>query len=71
MLNVVDEFTREYPDYAPKSKFAVSRKRFAQWLDIWGAHNKMEVTTGRDQGGDRWTTFGEPNTAVVEDVAPF
>ena len=49
-----DDFTNEYPDYAPKAKMTISRTRFYKWLNAYAIFK--EGTTpeeGRDLQG-RW-----------------
>jgi len=51
------DFTNEYPDYAPKSRMAVSRRMFSKWLNSFG-HYKYgcEPLQGRDMIG-KWIEF--------------
>jgi hypothetical protein len=51
------DFTNEYPDYAPKSRMAVSRVRFGKWLTSY-AHYKYgcDPIEGRDNIG-KWIEF--------------
>ena len=55
------DFTNEYPDYAPKSRMALSRNRFGKWLVAY-AHYKYgcESLGGRDKIG-KWIEFVTPH----------
>tara|TARA_R100000805_G_C3624399_1_gene131533 strand:+ start:268 stop:2679 length:2412 start_codon:yes stop_codon:yes gene_type:complete len=60
------DFTNEYPDYAPKSRMAVSRVRFGKWL-ISYSHYKYgcEPLQGRDNIG-KWIEFVEKSHYDVQ-----
>jgi len=48
------DFTNEYPDYAPKSRMAVSRVRFGKWLTSYSHYkNECAPLDGRDMVG-KW-----------------
>jgi hypothetical protein len=47
-----EEFVRDYPDYAPKSKMTVSRIEFYKWLKIYCEHvTGVDPEQGRDSSG--------------------
>ena len=47
-----DDFVEEYPDYAPKSKFTVPRRRFYNWVKAYSLYNfGTELEESRDLGG--------------------
>ena len=47
-----DDFVEEYPDYAPKSKFTVPRRRFYNWVKAYSLYNfGIELEESRDLGG--------------------
>lgn len=52
-----DKFTEEYPDYAPRSKYQLSRKKFYDWLDLYSMFEYgVKPESGRaDQGN--WIRF--------------
>lgn len=54
------QFIEEYPDYAPKSRFTISRNRFYRWLNSFSIF-KYGTTPeeGRDSNG-RWIFFTKP-----------
>jgi len=71
----MEEFCREYPDYAPRGKYQLSGKRWAHWLDAYGRFKQWDVASERDTKG-HYTRYIEPGTAieaepVEEDKAPF
>ena len=51
------DFTNEYPDYAPKSRMAVSRVRFGKWLTSYSHYRYgCDPLEGRDNIG-KWIEF--------------
>jgi len=51
------DFTNEYPDYAPKSRMAVSRVRFGKWLTSYSHYQYgCDPLEGRDNIG-KWIEF--------------
>ena len=51
------DFTNEYPDYAPKSRMAVSRVRFGKWLTSYANYKYgCDPLEGRDMIG-KWIEF--------------
>ena len=51
------DFTNEYPDYAPKSRMAVSRVRFGKWLISYSHYQYgCDPLEGRDNIG-KWIEF--------------
>ena len=47
-----DDFVEEYPDFAPKSKFTVPRRRFYNWIKAYSLYKfGTEAEEGRDLGG--------------------
>lgn len=54
---IYDAFVEEYPDYGPRGKINVIRKRFYSWLDSYGEF-KFGATpeTGRESSG-AWIMF--------------
>jgi hypothetical protein len=72
------EFIKEYPDYDPKAKpHGISQKKFTRWMGIYGEYKGYEVSEGKDQAGNRWTSYTLPGTDAVvieetkDDQAPF
>ena len=62
-----DEFVGEYSDYAPRGKYALTKKRWAAWLKVWAEHHGWAVEEGKDQMGQRWTMFkGDGHTLKDE-----
>jgi hypothetical protein len=54
---VYDAFVEEYPDYGPKGKITVIRKRFYTWLDLYGEFKYgASPETGRESTG-AWIRF--------------
>jgi hypothetical protein len=50
--DLYDEFISEYPDFAPKSKFTVPRRRFYNWIKAYSAYEYNSLPEeGRDLGG--------------------
>lgn len=71
----LEEFTKEYPDYAPRGKYQLSGKRWAHWLDSYGRYKGWGVTSERNQQG-HYTRYSLPGTEVKREieeplVAPF
>ena len=62
------DFTNEYPDYASKSRMAVSRVRFGKWLTSY-AHYKYgcDPLEGRDMIG-KWIEFISPDPQSTMDL---
>lgn len=56
-----EAFTTEFSDYAPKGKYALTKKRFAHWLAAWATFNGWKLIDGKDTSGARYTYF-EANT---------
>lgn len=56
-----DAFTSEFSDYAPRGKYALTKKVFARWLTAWAKFNGWKATDGRDTTGARYTYY-EVNT---------
>tara|TARA_R100000773_G_scaffold43538_1_gene42224 strand:+ start:183 stop:2594 length:2412 start_codon:yes stop_codon:yes gene_type:complete len=55
------EFTNEYPDYAPKSRMAVSRVRFGKWLVSYSQFiYECDPLEGKDMMG-KWIEFVDKN----------
>ena len=51
------DFTNEYPDYAPKSRMAVSRVRFGKWLVSYSQYSfQCDPLEGKDMMG-KWIEF--------------
>ena len=51
------DFIEENPDFAPKSKFTISRIKFYQWIKAFSLfYYKVEATESKDIGG-RYFTF--------------
>jgi len=51
------DFTNEYPDYAPKSRMAVSRVRFGKWLVSYSQYSfQCNPLEGKDMLG-KWIEF--------------
>lgn len=51
------DFINEYPDYAPKSRFTISRSRFYKWLNSFAIfRDGVFPEEGRDTNG-RWIIF--------------
>ena len=68
----MEEFTREYPDYKERGKYAVTQKRFTQWMAAWGEFNGWEVGEGKDQSGNRYTYYRtDADVQEESDEAPF
>lgn len=68
----MEEFTREYPDYKERGKYAVTQKRFTQWMAAWGEFNGWEVGEGKDQSGNRYTYYRtDADVKEESDEAPF
>ena len=67
-----ENFVQEYTDYAPRGKYALTKKRWAMWLHAWAEFNGWTVDEGKDSMGGRWTMFdaGTGKKSVVE-VDPF
>lgn len=60
------DFTNEYPDYAPKSRMAVSRVRFGKWLISYSHYRYgCEPLQGRDNIG-KWIEFVEKSHYDVQ-----
>ena len=60
------DFTNEYPDYAPKSRMAVSRVRFSKWLHSYGVYKyKCDPLQGRDKIG-KWIEFVDKSHYEVQ-----
>jgi len=51
-------FIDDNPDYAPKSKFTISRNKFYKWLDSYARYLSGFVVDGRDAQG-KWIEFQE------------
>ncbi len=51
-------FIEDNPDYAPKSKFTISRNKFYKWLDSYARYLSGFVLDGRDNQG-KWIEFQE------------
>jgi hypothetical protein len=52
--DLYEDFTKEYPDFAPRSKYAISKVEFNRWLLSYANFMKShEAKQGRDQRG-RW-----------------
>ena len=67
-----DEFTGEYSDYAPRGKYALTKKRWAAWLKVWAEHHGWVVEEGKDSMGGRWTMFtGEKVTQTTTEEDPW
>ncbi len=65
--SLYDDFIRENPDYAPKSKFTISRTRFYRWLSSYSQFKyNCQPEEGRDMSG-RWIIFGKEE----EENSPF
>jgi len=65
--SLYDDFIRENPDYAPKSKFTISRTRFYRWLSSYSQFKyECPPLEGRDMSG-RWIIFGKEDA----DSTPF
>jgi len=65
--SLYDDFIRENPDYAPKSKFTISRTRFYRWLSSYSQFKyECPPLEGRDMSG-RWIIFGKEDA----DSNPF
>lgn len=55
--DLYDDFISEYPDYAPKAKFTISRTRFYRWVAAYALHRfGVPPEEGRDAQG-RWVRF--------------
>lgn len=60
------DFINEYPDYAPKSRFTISRSRFYQWLSSFAMfRDNISPEEGRDTNG-RWLIFRDAPVSVEE-----
>lgn len=56
-----EEFVQEYPDYAPRAKYSISRTRFYRWLVAYGIYMEGAIPRqGRDASG-RWIELKEIN----------
>ena len=54
---VYDAFVEEYPDYGPRGKINVIRKRFYSWLNLYGEFKYgSQPETGRESSG-AWIKF--------------
>ena len=56
MQELYYNFIEENPDYAPKSKFTISRNRFYKWLYAYSRYLSGSVIEGRDALG-KWIVF--------------
>jgi len=57
MSDLYNDFINEYPDYAPKSKFTISRTKFNKWLNSYAIYkDTLKVSIGRDMIG-KWIHF--------------
>jgi len=55
-----EDFTSEYPDYAPKSKFSLSKTQFNRWLHSYCNYKyNFPPKEGRDNSG-RWIQIIKP-----------
>ena len=58
-VDLYTDFIEENPDFAPKSKYTISRMGFKKWLDSYCMYKHNQLTQeGRDLGG-RWILFPE------------
>lgn len=58
--HLYDDFTSEYPDYAPKSKNSLSKTEFHRWLLAYSNFKYgVSAKEGRDQTG-RWIQIVKP-----------
>ena len=54
MQTLYEEFVHEYPDYAPRAKYSISRTRFYRWLVAYGVYQEgFAPKQGRDASG-KW-----------------
>jgi len=54
---VYDDFIHEYPDYGPRGKITVIRKRFYSWLEKYGEYRfDTKPEKGRESSG-AWIKF--------------
>ena len=58
MQDLYYNFIEENPDYAPKSKFTISRNRFYKWIYAYSKYLYGDVIEGRDMVG-KWILFKE------------
>lgn len=65
------DFIEENPDFAPKSKMTVSRRRFYKWLYAF-AEFKWDCTPeeGRDNSG-KWIRFINKHKLEEQSDFPF
>jgi hypothetical protein len=57
MSDLYNDFINEYPDYAPKSKFTISRTKFNKWLNSYAIYkDTLKISIGRDMIG-KWIHF--------------
>ena len=55
--SIYDHFIMEHPDYGPRGKITVIRKRFYKWLDLYGEFKfKAKPEKGRESSG-HWIKF--------------
>lgn len=55
--NLYNDFVEDNPDFAPKSRFTVSRRKFYHWLKLYGDFmDNITMEEGRDSMG-RWIVF--------------
>ena len=55
--SIYDAFVEEYPDYGPRGKINVTRKRFYLWLDTYGTFRyESSPEYGREASG-HWIVF--------------
>ena len=66
-----EDFTNDYTDYAPRGKFALTKKRWAQWMKVWAEHHEWDVEEGKDHLGNRWTMFTGEGAVVEPEAVPF
>lgn len=58
--HLYDDFTAEYPDYAPRSKYSLSKTLFNRWLVAYTEFKyDCQPKEGRDSGG-RWIQIIKP-----------
>ena len=64
-----DDFVEENPDFAPKAKMTVSRKKFGSWLNKYCVYKYgVEPEEGRDSNG-KWIRIR--NKHELEETRPL
>lgn len=54
---IYDSFVEEYPDYGPRGKINVTRKKFYMWLDSYGMFKHDTVAESGREATGKWIKF--------------